>query len=98
MSADMTIMDRIWRLFLVDDIFISYARADAAAYAAALANALTERNLSCRLDQWGARPGKAVPPEILRALRQSAMLVIVGTEGAVHSASVEREVREFLPT
>lgn len=86
------------RLLFGNDIFISYSRADAAAYAAGLAGALAERGLACHLDQWGSQPGTEVPPEILRALRRSAMLVVVGSEGAAQSAAVEREIREFLPT
>lgn len=81
-----------------DDIFISYSRADGASYAAALANALVDRNLSCRFDQWGTPPGREIPEELLRPLRRSAMLVVVGTVAAGQSLHVEREIREFLET
>src|SRR5258708_25505251 len=81
-----------------DDIFISYSRADGAPYAAALANQLASRRLSCRFDQWGTVPGKDVPDDIRRALRRSGMLVVVATPKACESRAVEREIREFLPT
>jgi formylglycine-generating enzyme required for sulfatase activity len=81
-----------------DDIFISYSRADGASYAAALANQLAGKRLSCRFDQWGTTPGKEVPVPIIEALHRSAMLVIVATEGAGQSEHVEREILEYLPT
>ena len=81
-----------------DDIFISYSRANGAPYAAALANQLASRRLSCRFDQWGTVPGKDVPDYILRALRRSGMLVVAATPKACESPAVEREIREFLPT
>jgi WD40 repeat protein len=90
--------EKLARKFLGHDVFVSYSRADGASYAAHLANELTKHNLSCRLDQWGSKPGKEVPAEILRDLRRSNMLVVVGSTGAATSAAVEREIVEFLPT
>lgn len=90
--------EKLARRLLGHDVFVSYSRADGASYAAHLASELTKRNLSCRLDQWGSKPGKEVPAEILRDLRRSSMLVVVGSRGATKSAAVEREVLEFLPT
>lgn len=89
---------KIAHKLLGDDVFISYSRADGATYAALLASELTKRKLSCRIDQWGSQPGKDLPPDLLRALRRSSMLVVVGSAGAASSAAVEREVLEFRPT
>ena len=81
-----------------DDVFISYSRANGATYAAGLASELARRKLSCRLDQWGAPPGKEVPEVILTALKRSARLVVVTTAACGQSAAVEREIRDFLLT
>src|SRR5579864_3174145 len=86
------------RFLFGDDIFISYSRADGASYAAALANELSGKRLYCRFDQWGTVPGQKVPERILEALRRSGALIVVATEKAYESPSVEQEIREFLPT
>ena len=86
------------RLLFGSDIFVSYSRADSATYAARLASELVARGFDCRLDQWGARPGSELPPELLRDLRRCSMLVVVGSAGSGKSSAVEKEIREFLPT
>src|SRR5271165_2460787 len=86
------------RLLFGCDIFISYSRADSATYAARLASELTALGFFCRLDQWGANPRREVPPELLRDLRRSSMLVVVGSAASATSSAVETEIREFLPT
>lgn len=87
----------IRRFLFADDIFISYSRKDGAKYAAALANELSKpgHDYSCFLDQWGASADNVLSPPVLRALRHSYMLVLVGTAGAAESALVQQEVRLF---
>lgn len=94
----MKVVNRLSRLIVRDDIFISYARADASAYAAGLAGALAGRVLSCCFDQWGSSPGDKVPNKVLRALRRSGMLVVIGSKEAVRSAAMRQEIETFLPT
>jgi len=91
-------LDASFRPLLGDDVFISYSRQDASTYAAGLASELAHRGLSCRFDQWGSEPGKEVPAQILRALRRSGLLVVIGTIGATHSASIDLEIRTFIKT
>src|SRR3712207_3491471 len=94
----LTILRDVWDRFerpVGDDIFVSYSRADGATYANGLAGRLTERKFATKIDQWGTVPGEQVPPDILRAVRRSAMLVIVGTKGAVQSEGIEREIKAF---
>src|SRR5215218_7293762 len=84
------------RAFLLGyDIFISYRRKDANAYALALANRLTKLGFRCYLDQLSAPTDKEIPDEVLTALRHSTALVVIGTPGAVESRAVATEVRIF---
>jgi hypothetical protein len=93
-----SVWERLVRLLLGDDIFISYSRADGAGYAARLASELTRDGLSCRFDQWGSSPGATVPADLLRALGRSGLFVLVATERAGISPQVETEIRDFLNT
>ena len=81
-----------------EDIFISYARADGATYAAGLGDALSRQGFSCKLDLWGTQPGKELPRHLTQALGRSAMLVLVGSQGAMHSAHVAEELSTFRAT
>ena len=85
------------RFLFGDDVFISYSRRDGASYAAALANELSrpERGLTCFLDQWGASAATTLSRPVVRALRRSTMLVLVGTPAASESLMVREEVRRF---
>jgi hypothetical protein len=85
------------RFLFGDDIFISYSRRDGAAYAAALANELSAPayDYSCFLDQWGASAANMLSREVLRALRRSSVLVLIGTEAAATSPMVRQEVARF---
>lgn len=87
----------IRRFLFADDIFISYSRKDGAKYAAALANELSKRgnDYSCFLDQWGASADNELSTPVLRALKHSYMLVLIGTAGAAESPLVRQEVQLF---
>lgn len=86
------------RVLFGDDIFISYARRDCATYAAELAAELVKCGFACRLDQWGAHPGKSTPPDLLGAVRRSGMLVVVGSAASLESQPMEDEIRAFPST
>jgi hypothetical protein len=92
------VFEGVTRFLFGDDVFISYSRADGFSYAAALANELSKARLACSFDQLGSEPGADVPPSILRDLRRCGSLVILATERACESQSVEAEIRAFLPT
>src|SRR4029453_9819347 len=85
------------RFLFGDDVFISYSRRDGAKYAAALANELSRPGIgfSCFLDQWGASAATELSRPVLRALRRSSVLVLVGTPGAAASPMVREEVQRF---
>ena len=83
------------RLLSADDIFISYSRKDAATYALGLADALTKIGFSCFLDRLGTEAATELPPLLLKKLKGCAMLVVVGTDGAIDSSAMEQEIAEF---
>jgi WD40 repeat protein len=87
----------IRRFLFADDIFISYSRRDGAKYAAGLACELSKpgNDYSCFLDQWGASADYKLSAPVLRALKHSYMLVLIGTTGAAESPMVRQEVEMF---
>src|ERR1044072_380936 len=96
--AKEAITEKFRRYLFGEDIFISYSRHDAPTYAAGLANELAARNFSCKFDQWGTEPGRELPEPLKRALRRSAMLVLISGKAATRSSSVRKEIEEFLKT
>ncbi len=96
--ANEGLREKFRRYLLGEDIFISYSRADAPTYAAGLANELAARSFSCKFDQWGTQPGRELPEPLKKALRRSAMLVLISGSAATRSSSVRKEVEEFLKT
>ena len=87
----------ILRWFFGRDVFLSYARADAAAYAARLAIRLGERH-SVYLDQYDLPRGTRLPTRLQHALRRASTVALVGSAGAADSHWVPIEVNEFLKT
>ena len=88
---------RARRFLFGNDIFVSYARRDSD-YALALATELTKHRVDPFVDQFGTPAGKELPPELVRMLHKSTMLVIVGTRRAAESENVMKEVLEFKKT
>ena len=80
------------------DVFISYSRTDASVYVNRLAARLSDAPLYCIIDQWHSEPGRRVPKSLLRLVRKSRILVVVGTNGARHSTAMEEEIGVFLTT
>src|SRR5688572_26732685 len=83
----------ITRFFFGRDVFISYARKEAATYAPALRRALGERGVSAYLDQDLAPPDRQRPATLDRQLRASRVLALVMTESCATSADIRAEVR-----
>lgn len=91
------LLARLRRFFTGDDVFISYARADASAYALALAARLTRARFSCYLDQFGTQPREALPEDLRRALLGSGTFVLVASPLAASSKAVAEELALFRP-
>lgn len=85
-----------FRNLFADDIFISYSHVDGGTYAVGLANELLKCGFSCFVDKLGTDPSTNLPVLIRRKIRDSAMLVIIGTEHAGTSQAIEDEIKEFL--
>ena len=80
------------------DVFISYARSDAQAYAQALFLRLADRGLAPFIDAVATSPGAHTPPSVLRKLRRSSMLVVIGSAGSTTSHSMKEEIELFART
>jgi WD40 repeat protein len=88
----------LFRLLFRYDVFISYARRDGKEYALKLRDQLKQLDFSCFVDFDELPPGNSLNSTLRRALKRSAVLVVVGTERAVKSRYVELEVSEFAGT
>lgn len=78
-----------------DDVFISYARADASAYADGLADALVRRGFAVFIDRLGTEANSDIPRTLVAKLHRAQMLVLVGSPAAAASGFVGQEVRQF---
>lgn len=81
-----------------DDVFISYARADGAKKAIALARHLKRHKLTYYFDRFGSRPGREVPPSIKRHVKNATMMVVVCTSEAAKRPSIRKEIDWFQET
>jgi WD40 repeat protein len=77
------------------DIFVSYKRADASGFAAALVHELYQRDYRCFLDRSDAPAGVPLDDHIRVALRKSKVLVVIVTRGALESPWVTEELQVF---
>ncbi|HEX7184968.1 MAG TPA: toll/interleukin-1 receptor domain-containing protein, partial [Thermoanaerobaculia bacterium] len=83
------------RFLFGNDIFISYSRKDGNLYATRLAEELASRGFTCIIDVYEGIPEAEIPRAVMRALRRSYQLVVVGTREAAASPNVAREIRDF---
>ena len=97
-SLSDSLFKSLFRLLFRYDIFISYARGDGKDYAIKLRDQLQQLDFSCFLDFDELPPGNSLNNTLKRAIRNSATLVVVGTERAIKSRYVELEVGEFANT
>lgn len=82
------------------DFFISYAWADGRSYALSLRDRLSTggNRFRCFLDAKEMGGGEAWRDSVNRALRRSAVLVVIGSEAALTRDAVYDEVRAFAVT
>jgi WD40 repeat protein len=87
-----------WRSIFGNDVFISYRRSEAAAYAAWLYQRLNDADLACFLDDHEAVAGTPLTPAIERALDHARALIVIMTDQVHDSAWVQREVDHYAKT
>lgn len=92
-----TFFNRLWPLLFGFDFFVSYRRADAAAFAESLVAALQERGFVCFLDREETVGGVELAPALERALKRSRALIAILTPGVLESPWVISEITRFLP-
>jgi WD40 repeat protein len=85
----------LYRLFLGNDVFLSYGRLDGSSYIEALDRQLSRAGLVCYFDRRGASSGKRIPREVLFQLVHSSVLVVVAGPKAAASKNVGREIWLF---
>ena len=88
----------LFRFLFRYDVFISYARRDGKEYALKLRDQLKALDFSCFLDYDELPAGNSLNKTLKKAIRKSAILVVVGTERAIKSRYVELEIAEFSKT
>lgn len=77
------------------DFFICYAWQDGRKYAEVLAQRLREEDLVCFLDSTDFGMGQLWRMAGERALRKTSNLILIGTDGALQSEPVRRELEVF---
>ncbi len=88
-------LEWLLRFIFGKDIFISYSHKDGTVYATRLAERLGRRGFNCVIDAYEGIPGSKIPSKVIRALKRSSQLVVVGTYGAANSKHVTTEIQEF---
>src|SRR5215510_9365587 len=80
------------------DVFISYSHRDAKEYAANLKDQLSRLDFSCFIDKEESPPGSSLDPTLAKALRKSAVLVLLATERALTRPYIVSEFEKFAAT
>ncbi len=90
------ILDVPARYLFGHDVFIAYGRPEGIGYAGALASALRDGGLECKVDLWGTQADEELPDELKVAARRSTLMVVVATPNACRSPFVGEEIGSFL--
>src|SRR5262249_26746569 len=80
------------------DVFISYSHRDAREYAANLKDQLAQLDFSCFIGKEESPPGSSLDPTLAKALRKSAVLVLLATERALTRPYIVSEFEKFAAT
>ena len=94
----MNMITTVQRFFTGYDFFISYSRFDCSEYASNLANKIIEEKYSCYLDQWGSSAGRELPKSLKRKLKNSSILILLGSDASLVSKAIEEEIEIFTQT
>jgi WD40 repeat protein len=89
---------RLFRARFRYDIFLSYSQLDSKEYAASLKQQLEKLDFSCFIDKEESPPGSSLDPTLAKALKKSAVLVLLATERALTRPYVVSEFKKFAAT
>jgi WD40 repeat protein len=89
---------RLFRARFRYDVFISYSHRDCKEYAANLRKQLGNLDFSCFIDEEESPPGSSLDPTLAKALKKSAVLVLLATERALTRPYIVSEFEKFAPT
>ena len=78
------------------DVFISYSHSDTKEYASNLKQQLSNLDFSCFLDKEEAPAGLSLDPTLEKALKRSAVLVLLATERALKRPYIQQEFETFV--
>ncbi len=91
-----TVFRALFRARFRYDIFISYSHSDTKEYAYNLKQQLSNLDFSCFLDKEEAPPGLSLGPTLEKALKRSAVLVLLATERALTRPYIHQEFETFV--
>src|ERR1044072_3870153 len=74
------------------DVFISYSHSDTKEYAYNLKQQLSNLDFSCFIDKEESPPGLALGPTLEKALRRSAVLVLLATDRSLKRPYIHQEL------
>src|SRR6185295_13248587 len=78
------------------DVFISYSHSDARQYAENLKQQLGSLDFACFIDKEESPPGLSLGPTLEKALKRSAVLVLLATERALTRPYIHQEFETFV--
>src|SRR5207237_6353570 len=93
-----TLFKGLFRARFRYDVFISYSHSDAKDYAVNLKKQLGSLDFACFIDEEESPPGLSLGSTLEKALRKSAVLVLLATERALTRPYVALEFERFVPT
>ena len=93
-----TLFKNLFRARFRYDVFISYSHRDAKEYAVNLKKQLNNLDFSCFIDEEESPPGSSLDPTLAKALRRSAVLVLLATERALTRPYIMSEFEKFAAT
>lgn len=91
-----TVFRALFRARFRYDVFISYSHSDTKEYAYNLKQQLSGLDFSCFLDKEEAPPGLSLDPTLEKALKRSAVLVLLATDRALTRPYIQQEFETFI--
>ena len=91
-----TVFNALFRARFRYDVFISYSHSDTKEYAFNLKQQLSNLDFACFLDKEEAPPGLSLGPTLEKALKRSAVLVLLATERALTRPYIHQEFETFV--